>query len=190
MKKVLIYFAIIVISWLTLHTIVLLFVGLHDTAEQADAIVIFGNKVETNGTPSKRLQSRLDQGATLYKKDLAPLIIVSGGFGKEGYDEADVMKAYLVERGIPEEVIIEDGDGITTYATAKNVKMIAEEHDIKSIIVVTQYHHILRARFAMKQFGFDPVHSSHARMVPEVRDFYSIPREIVGLYSYLFKKYE
>lgn len=176
--------------WLVLHITALLIIGLNDTAAQADAILIFGNKVETNGEPSERLQSRLDQGLTLYLEGFAPLIIVSGGLGEEGYEEAEIMKSYLIEKGVPESAVIEDKTGNNTYLTAKNLQAMAEEKNIKSIIAVSQYYHLLRARLTLSKFGFNPVYTSPAKMFPEFRDLYSIPREMIGYYFYLFKDYK
>jgi uncharacterized SAM-binding protein YcdF (DUF218 family) len=186
MKTLLIFFT----AWFILHLLIILIVGLNNNVDKADVILIFGNKVEANGEASRRLQSRLDEGAELFKQGYAPLIAVSGGLGKEGFDEAVVMKDYLVAHSIPENVIIEDINGVNTYETAKNLREIAQDKNIESIIVVTQYYHILRAKLALKKFGFSYVYSSYAKMTPELRDLYSIPREIIGYYAYLFKDYQ
>ena len=188
-KKVVVSILIFFIVWFSLHTIVLLTVGLHDVVDKADVILIFGNTVETNGKPSERLQSRLDEGFELFNKGMAPLILVSGGIGKEGFDEADVMKKNLLERGVPENSVITDSNGLNTYLTAKNLKAIASDYDIEKVILVTNYYHVLRAELALHRFGFTTVYTSHAKMFPELRDFYSIPREIVGYYAYLFGNY-
>lgn len=188
-KKFIKYLSLFFAVWITIHIVVLLTVGLNNIQE-ADAILIFGNKVETNGEPSERLKSRLDEGIKLFKSNIAPLVIVSGGFGKEGFDEAMIMKEYLIGNRIPESAIITDQNGINTYQTAKNVAEIRKDKNIKSIIIVSQYYHLLRAKLAIQQFDFDTVYLSYAKMPPELRDLYSIPREIVAYYFYLFKNYE
>jgi uncharacterized SAM-binding protein YcdF (DUF218 family) len=189
MKSVIKYFILFCIAWLVIHFTALLWVGLFDNVSQSDAVLIFGNKVETTGVPSERLKSRLNKGAELYKKNMAPLIIVSGGIGKEGYDEAQVMKDYLMKEGIKSENIITDNQGATTYATAMNLKKIAAEKNIESVIVVSQYYHILRSKLAIQKIGIDSIYGAKANMFPEIRDLYSIPREMVGYYTYLFKDY-
>ncbi len=189
-KKFIKYLSLFFAVWIIIHIVVLLTVGLNNNIQEADAILIFGNTVETNGEPSERLKSRLDEGIELFKSNMAPLVIVSGGFGKEGFDEALIMKEYLIENDIPESAIITDQDGINTYQTAKNVAEIRKDKNIKSIIIVSQYYHLLRAKLAIQQFGFDTVYLSYAKMPPELRDFYSIPREIVAFYIYLFKNYK
>lgn len=189
-KKILKFTLVLLFFWFTVHLGVLLIVGLNDDSEKTDAILIFGNKVELNGKPSERLKGRLDRGYELFSEGKSSLIIVSGGIGKEGFDEADVMKEYLVNEGISPNLIIKDSNGINTYATAKNLKTIVENKEIKSVIIVSNYYHLMRAKLAIGKFGFDPVYTSYSRIFPELRDFYSIPREIVGYYFYLFKDYK
>jgi uncharacterized SAM-binding protein YcdF (DUF218 family) len=188
-KKILKYIVIFFAVWMLIHAAVVIVDGLTDEIAPADVILIFGNKVRTDGTPSKELQSRLDEGVELYNQGIAPLVIVSGGLGKEGYQEAEVMEKYLVAKGIPENNIVEDGDGNNSYLTAKNLKSIANDRGIKKVIIVSQYYHILRAKLALSKFGFATVYSAHAKKWPGLRDLYSIPREIAGYYVYLFKNY-
>jgi vancomycin permeability regulator SanA len=76
-------------------------VGLSAKPGDADAALVFGNTVERTGAPSRRLEARLDAARRLYAGGRVRLILVSGGFGKEGFDEADVMARWLRARGVP-----------------------------------------------------------------------------------------
>ena len=188
-KKVLKYGGLFLAMWFVLHAIIIVVDGLRDEVGPADAILIFGNKVEESGVPSARLQSRLDKGVELFSEGQAPLIIVSGGFGKEGYEEAEVMKQYLVAQKIPVSAIVEDKKGYDTYQTAHNVAVLAKDRNINKVIIVSQYYHITRAKLALSKFGFVAPYAAHADIF-ELRDLYSIPREVVGYYVYLFKDYK
>ena len=66
---------------------------------KADYAIVFGNKVYENGKPSVRLQKRLDAGIFLLKEHKVNKLMVSGGLGKEGHDEALVMAKYLIKKG-------------------------------------------------------------------------------------------
>ena len=99
-------------------TAILVVAGLRDDIGKADAALVLGCKVELDGTPSTRLRARLDRTLELYQAGHFPKIITSGGVGKEGFDEAAVMRDYLVARGVPTEHIIVDSDGTTTFASA------------------------------------------------------------------------
>src|SRR3989344_4744686 len=162
--------------------------GLIDTARPSDVIVILGNKVELNGTPSPQLRSRLDEGLELYNNKTAPLIIVSGALGKEGDEEADVMYSYLVAHGVPGADIIVDSNGLDTYQTAQNTAVIMRERNLHSAVVVSNYFHIARAVLAFRKMGIENISHAHGIYFSD-RDFYSIPREVVGYCYYLIRSY-
>lgn len=158
--------------------------GLSDEIHEADVAVVLGNTVNPDGSPSRRLAARLDMALELYHRGVFKNVIVSGGVGREGFDEAVVMKDYLARLGVPQNQIIVDSLGLTTAATARNVALIAKEHHWKSVLVVSQYFHIPRCRLALSAAGIDPVYAAHAHFF-EPRDIYSISREVIGYAAYL-----
>lgn len=172
--------------WFTIHTVLLIIDGLNDELNKVDVAVVLGNKVEINGQPSERLQARLNKAVELYEDGYFNFIIVSGGIGKEGFDEAKVMGSYLIDKGIPEDKIIEDNNGYNSYMTAKNTKNIMDELDFNSVMVITQYYHVSRTKLAFKKLGIKNVYSAHAEIF-EYRDIYSIIREFPAYYKYLLK---
>ena len=174
--------------WVVLHTLFITYDGFTDEETAADYAIVLGNKVELTWIPSTRLQIRLDKAQELYENGLAKHIIVSGGLGKEGFEEADVMKDYLVQKGIPSTTITTDKDGYTTYLTAKNCSKIIND-STKSVIVVSHYYHISRTKLAFKRFGVQTVYGAHANLLLEWREPYAIFREIVAYYYYLFRSY-
>jgi uncharacterized SAM-binding protein YcdF (DUF218 family) len=157
--------------------------GLRDQLANADVIVVPGNTVAPDGTPSPRLQARLDAALALYEGRRAPLIFVSGGTGVEGFDEAVAMASYLVKRGVSPAAIVKDNQGIDTAATARNAAAFMRAHKLRSALVATQYFHVPRTRLALERHGVQVVGSAHARFF-ELRDLYSIPREVVGYVAY------
>lgn len=171
--------------WFGVHTGLVVFDGLHDNIGKADVGIVLGNKVETNGQPSNRLKSRLDKAVLLYNQGYFKYIIVSGGIGKEGFDEAQVMSDYLIEHKVPLNAIILDNNGNNTYLTAANARRIMEKRRLKSALIITQYYHISRTRLAFSKVGIEKVYSAHANFF-ELRDMYSLVREFVGYYKYLF----
>ena len=76
MKKII---AIAIIAAIVcLYPIFLIVYGHVDHIRQVDVAVVFGNKVNTDGTLSKRLQARLDEYIVLYNQGYFRKIIVSG----------------------------------------------------------------------------------------------------------------
>lgn len=188
LRKKLFIFSLLPVGWFLLHAGLIVWDGLSDEVAPADLIVVLGNKVEPDETPSLRLQARLDRAFDLYQQNYSAYILVSGGVGVEGFDEAEVMKAYLVRRGVPTSQVWVDPQGVDTRATAKNTKKFLEEHQLHSVLIVSQYYHISRCKLAFSQEGIKEISSAHAKMGPELRDPYSLLREFVGYYAYLFLK--
>lgn len=141
---------------------------------KADLIVVLGTKVELDGTPSMGLAARLNEAITVYKQGYAPLILVSGGKGKEGYSEAHVMANYLITHGIPKQVIIQDEMGINTRATAKNTWQYMVSNHLSSVIVISQYYHIPRIRLALHAVGITKIGQASPSYI-SWRDFFLCP---------------
>ena len=162
--------------------------GLTDELGQADVGILFGNQVLPSGEPSARLHSRLEKAIELYNDNYFEKIIVSGGLGKEGHDEALVMKEHLISEGIPENNILVDSDGLNTYMTIANSLTIIEENDFNSVMVISNYFHLPRIKMACNRFGLESVYSAHAHYFG-LRDVYSITREVVAYGYYLVRSY-
>lgn len=161
--------------------------GLDDHIAPADMIVVPGNTVAPDGTPSPRLQARLDAALTQFRNRQAPRIFVSGGTGKEGFDEAAAMAGYLQRLGVPAAAIIGDNQGWTTEATARNAATYLRAHGLSTAMVATQYFHVPRFRLALERAGVTVSGQVHAPYA-ELRDLYSTPREAVGYAVYYLKK--
>lgn len=163
--------------------------GLGDDIHTADVAIVLGNTVESDGRPSARLRARLDKAVELYRGGLFRHVIVSGGTGVEGFNEAEVMKSYLVSQGVPEGDVIADGEGLTTSLTARNAARVMKEREWQSALVISQYFHISRTRLAVESYGVRPVYSAHAEYF-ELRDVYSIAREVIGYGAYSMRRYD
>lgn len=99
----------------------------------------------------------------LYKKSIAPKIIISGnneliGRGKRN-DENDVhlleLKKELINNGIPETVIMVEDTSLNTKDQAQNVIKLAKENKWEKIIVVTSLYHLLRAYLSFVKSSLD-----------------------------------
>lgn len=161
--------------------------GLSVEPRDADIAVVLGNEVLRNGKPSERLAARVDCAIALYKKGRIKRIMVSGGKGASGYDEATVMKEYLLESNIPESDIIVDSLGINTMATAINTATFMQKEGLKNAIIVTQYFHIPRTQLAFYMAGVQNFSADYPRYA-EWRDIPSTLREMVAIPVYWFTK--
>jgi uncharacterized SAM-binding protein YcdF (DUF218 family) len=146
--------------------------GRSDQARAVDAIVVMG-AAQYDGRPSPQLAARLDHALELWPEDLAPLLIVTGGNQPgDRFTEADASKMYLVDRGVPIEAIVLEGEGTTTYESLRNISdEVAGEVD--SVLIVTDPYHALRSRLIADSLGFDayvsPTSSSVVSGAKEIR---------------------
>ena len=161
-------------------------IGAQPYLEHADAIVVLGNTVHY-GKPSPRLAARLSEGERLWRAGYAPVIIVSGGIEKDGEDEGQVMRAALLARNVPDSVIVSDSQGRDTWETARFTSRWLAEHHARSVIAVSQYFHLVRCQIALRRFGVPIVYRSGPQYF-EWRDFYSAPREVIGLAQYTTRR--
>lgn len=158
-------------------------IGTQEDLRPRDAAVVLGSKVEMTGQPSARLAARLDRSVQLYNSGVVRILIVSGGVGKEGFDEGLVMRDYLVRAGVSPAFILVDSAGVDTRATAANCARLMRQHGLRSVTIVTQYFHVPRTRMALRSHGIGNPGSAYARFF-ELRDVYSIAREVVALPVY------
>ncbi len=162
--------------------------GLNDNIKRADVAVVLGNTVNPNGQPSPRLQARLDKTIQLYRQGIFKYTIVSGGVGKEGFDEAVVMKQYLIANALPSEQIYVDSQGNNTYLTAQLTAQLMTQYRWQSAIAIYQYFHLPRTKLALHRFGIKTVYAAHADFF-EIRDIYSTIREVFSYASYQMRSF-
>jgi len=155
--------------------------GILQKAKPSEVGVVLGNEVLKSGIPSQRLKARLDHGIQLFQEQKIKRLIVSGGVGASGFDEAKSMAAYLREHGVPEEKIITDSLGLTSSATSKNAKDMLSDND--SIVGISQIFHLYRVKLSLKNAGFKNV-SVEGPHYFEFRDFYSSMREVAAIIKY------
>ncbi len=93
------------------------FFGKTDYRRPADVVVVFGAQVHEDGRPSTSLRDRVDTAVGLYKDRLVRYVLVSGGVGDSGYNEALVMRDMAVEAGVPAKRVVIDSNGVSTNAT-------------------------------------------------------------------------
>lgn len=118
----------------------------------ADAILVLGAGVRANGTPSNMLEDRLLTALELYEKGVSRRILVSGDHGSSDYDEVNVMKKYLVARGVPSEDVFMDHAGFSTYDSLHRANSV---FGAESLVIVTQKYHAPRALMIGRHLGIE-----------------------------------
>ncbi|HVE77507.1 MAG TPA: YdcF family protein [Gemmatimonadaceae bacterium] len=147
-----------VAAWGALVVAIVLW-GRRDVARRSDAIIVLG-AAQYVGRPSPVFRARLDHGIGLWRRGLAPLLVVTGGRGEgDTTTEAEVGRRYAVRRGIPESAIIMEGRGRTTSESMRAVATMLGVRSSNRVILVSDPFHMLRLAVLARRFGMDAVPS-------------------------------
>jgi vancomycin permeability regulator SanA len=132
------------------------FFGTTDYRRPADAAVIFGARVYASGVPSPLLADRIRTGVELYRAGLVPTLVMSGGDGADGFNEAIVMRDEAIAAGVRPEAILVDPAGVTTEATVANAVALLWDYSVPpSLIAVSQAYHLPRVQLSFATAGID-----------------------------------
>jgi SanA protein len=116
----------------------------------AQAALVLGAQVMSNGAPSDMLADRIAAAAELYRAGKVDKLLLSGDHGRKTYDEVGTMKRILLAKGIPARDIFEDHAGFDTWDSAQRARRI---FDVTSAVVVTQRFHMARALWDARRAG-------------------------------------
>jgi len=122
--------------------------------QNIDHIIILGAGLRPDGSPSDMLADRLSVGVALLEHHPNAKLILTGDNSGDHYNEVASMKKYVLEMGVEEEAIIEDGRGYSTYESLYHIK---NDLNAQNVIIVTQEYHLYRALYVAEQMGMDAV---------------------------------
>jgi vancomycin permeability regulator SanA len=181
--------AVVVVAWgVAFPLLQMAWFGTTDYRRPAEAAVVFGARVYASGSPSPLLSDRLRTGIELYREGLVARLVMSGGDGADGFNEARVMAEVAVAGGVPRDAVLVDEAGITTEATVANSLAILEAAGVPRgapIVAVSQAYHLPRVQLAYSDAGIDVL----TVPAPEVQPIRGLPlfiaREVPAFWSYL-----
>jgi len=140
-----------------------------DEEHAADAIVVFG-AAEYVGRPSPVYRARLDHAYELFKRGLAPVIITTGGAGKDPrYSEGQVGRDYLEQRGVPDVNLIAETQGDNTDESTQRVANIMRTNGMHRALLVSDAYHLYRAKQMMIREGVQVYISPRPGSIPKTR---------------------
>jgi len=152
-----------------------------EEAQPADVILVLG-AAEYRGNPSPVLRARLNHALELYRLNLAPRIMTTGGAGGDpDYTEGEVGRSYLSDQGVPSEAIVVEREGDSTVASTALAGEIMRRMGLTSVIVVSDGYHIYRVK-KMLEFRGLKVYGSPRREHPHdsLRERWNYVKQAVG----------
>lgn len=140
------------LGWMLCVVGVLLW-GRRDATRPADAIVVLG-AAQYAGRPSPVLRSRLDHAFALWKREMAPRIILTGGQGDgDTISEAEVGQRYLVRLGVPRTAMMLETRGRSTDESLVAAAALIREAELNEVILVSDPFHMLRLQLLSWRHG-------------------------------------
>ncbi len=116
--------------------------------------LVLGAVVKEDKDLSPILKERLEKVVEIHKARPDMKFVLSGDSRNTRCNDVDVMRIYLTEREIPEDNLILDGAGYTTYASIKNVK---KNFPGEKILLITSSFHEPRAFYLLKKKNVNAV---------------------------------
>jgi uncharacterized SAM-binding protein YcdF (DUF218 family) len=130
-----------------------------DDARRSDAIVVLG-AAQYDGRPSKTLAARLDHAATLYRKGIAPIIVLTGGNEPgDRFTEAYSGYVYLRDHGIPAQAMLLETTSRTSWQSLEAASRVLKEKKLDRVVLVSDPYHMARIEDVAPEVGLRAVTS-------------------------------
>lgn len=117
-----------------------------DQTRHADCAIVAGAGIN-NTQPSAVFRARLDHAVWLYHEGFVGTLILTGGFSPGAKrSDADVAKAYVLTRNVPEAAIFIEEQSTITRENLRNAAELMHRHRLKTALLVSDPLHMLRMR--------------------------------------------
>jgi uncharacterized SAM-binding protein YcdF (DUF218 family) len=152
----------------------------HDHARPAGAIVVLG-AAEYDGVPSAALRVRLDHALDLYRRGVAPVVVLTGGRQKgDRYTEAAVGFKHLRDAGVPESALRIENQGTDTWESLQAAERVLRKEGIRDVVLVSSPYHSLRVENIADDVGLVG-HASPARSSSGLGGLGNLAREAMAV---------
>ncbi len=161
------------------------FSNINDVPTMQTALLLGTNPKTRDGKrPSSFYLARINATAELYKHGKFRQLIISGD-RREGYDEPQTMRHDLIERGVPDSIIMMDGQGYRTLLSLRNSKQYFGIHDM--IIISQKWHNersiFLADKMNIKAVGYNADDVRHPRAIwTHIRELLARVKLFIDLY--------
>lgn len=126
-----------------------------DEVASADAILVLG-AAQYDGRPSPVLERRLAHALALWERGVAERIVVTGGRQSgDTFTEATASYNWLRDRGVPDEAILKEVDGRSTYESLAAAARFLKPAGMDKVVLVSDGYHAKRAVGTAAEVGLD-----------------------------------
>ncbi len=125
--------------------------------QPAEAIVVLGGGLSSDGVLSDSSLRNAIGGISLFRKGLAPLLVLSGDENSTGANEAEIRARFAREFGVPPSAILAVVGAKTTRGEADLVGALLQPRGARRILLVADPLHLERAVPAFEHRGLAPL---------------------------------
>jgi uncharacterized SAM-binding protein YcdF (DUF218 family) len=146
----------LIVAYLAVTFVQVWMASRRDQARPAQAIVVLG-AAQYNGRPSPVLKARLDHAFGLWKRGLAPTIVVTGGRQPgDKFTEATAGANYLESRGVPDADVLRETSGRNSWESLAASAAFLKQRGDMSVLLVSDPFHNERISMMAEQLGLKP----------------------------------
>jgi uncharacterized SAM-binding protein YcdF (DUF218 family) len=158
MRRVLLGLLVLVLAYFAVTTALVAWWMGKDERPRVDAIVVLG-AAQYDGRPSAIYEARLEHAVELWRGQVAPVLVFTGG--KEPGDrftEGGSGARWATDRGVPEEAVLTEERSRTTYQNLAGAEQLLERRNPGGrhrVVVVSDPFHMFRAVRQAADLGMD-----------------------------------
>lgn len=113
------------------------------------AVVLLGLKLAPDGTPRPALIDRIEKALEALAAYPDSIVVATGGIPQSGRTETEVMRDWLLERGLPPERIHEEGCARDVVENILYSRYILDAERIRRVVAVTAANNVRRTGAAL-----------------------------------------
>ena len=150
---------VVVFAYLSVVFVQVWLASRRDDARRSDAIVVLG-AAQFDGRPSKILAARLDHAIALYRRNIAPFVVVTGGKQPgDRFTEAGASATYLHDHDVPERAILRETTGRSSWQSLASAARFLRERNMTKVVLVSDPYHSARIDDIAHEVGLQAVTS-------------------------------
>jgi len=131
------------------------------TKAGADAALIMGGPINSDGSLAPRTEERVRVGVALWKAGRVPVLCFVGGHCPPGFEDTDAERlgpsAWARAQGVPDVAIRAERSSRSTWENVLQAKRILGPENRLRVLVVTQPFHLRRSCYLLRRQGFHPL---------------------------------
>lgn len=118
-----------------------------------DCALVCGYHAKEDGSPTDVMKKRVEKAVELWKERKVRYLLLSGGAVANPHVEAEVMKKYALELGVPEQYLVLEKRADCTYRNLKYGAVTMKNCGFSDCAVVTSGWHLRKADHYARRAG-------------------------------------